>query len=1034
MESNNQQNTANIGSKESKQWLYNKMMAAGYNVGKDYDTFDTALKNQESRDWLFKKAQNLGLNVGDSITFNKLMGYGNNPEPESNPTTSTNSNLTTDEALGNTSLLQKEKEQKPEVAQIGGSNVPTAVPFAPTLTDEKIRQDQFKDQMNEAMGTQVFTQPTTDYEAAMHQSYKPDMLQSDIAVEHLRNWGQYTEEGKAALKKAEDEYATNEKVYIDAFQKDPEYANIVGKYRALQQQDPEYQAIVKRYQALQNSREFANIKTKYENLQKNDPDIAAARSKYQIMVNSKQLTPEQADEQFNAEANKIFTDKYGKQYSEELNQAFSSKYGKMYSDEVNALFNTKYGEKMNQELATAFSDKYGADLERERESAFKGYEDEAMKKWSFGRKSDETLGSLAAKNQNEELIPKIDEAINARMEELKKEEEKRAEERGFFENFAEARHTAVVGYSRAEMQQMEKLNTLNAAKKFAEDAQEMISAVEEGKGFGKALGGTLTKVDTWDNGLSQLTSSAALMAAADKADKGKALTADEELLLESAANYMATSMYYSDKLGRWYKAGQTTAASIPFMLQFMATAGTELAMSNGLTRAIYKYALKKGLVSAGKKKAKKTAIKIGTKYVGTALADLGYAAGMTAVFSPTKIQGGTISRMTGTILPQLKETEDGFDYAGRVEGSQQGLGEALWNSTVDNFVENYSEVFFGKFGALKPNKAILRSSKMFGGLVRSVEGNPVVQSINRIFKNPYITEIRRMSKFGGLFEETMEEEVGGLMKMAFTTDTDREQAGFTLDGQIDTVLGLAPSVLVMGYGSTALYYGAYAKDMANLKKTMSDQQKQAFSNIMSEARSGEFGRKAHDYLREVIMDNTLSENDKKAIIYSVVNKYKDLLNNDLVQEAANAGQETREQQITEYYEQLANTKSGNLEHAIIVGDDLNTTRSYIRKGNIVYNEDGKIDTEKSDKSCIVVTENADGSRTVRQIPTKDILTIVNQGTVAENAAGEIRQSHIKFQAQQMFPEGSLVTIPNSDGATSQVHYDTDGNILIDTDG
>ncbi len=409
---------------------------------------------------------------------------------------------------------------------------------------------------------------------------------------------------------------------------------------------------------------------------------------------------------------------------------------------------------------------------------------------------------------------------------------------------------------------------------------------------------------------------------------------------------------------------------------------------------------------------------------------------MTAFLNPAKVAEGTTSRMTGTIQPQLKAIEDGFDYGGRVEGSQQGFGEALWNSSVDNFSENFSEVFFNPFKVLKPGKALIASSKRLGQLASKVEGNTLVQTIRHISSNPYLTEIRRMSKFGGLIEETMEEEVGGLMKWALTTDTDRKEAGFTLDAQIDTVLGLAPSVFALGYGSTALYYAAYAKDMASLKKTMSEQQKQAFNQIMSESRSGEFGRKAHDYIRSVVMDSSLSDADKKALIYSVVGKYQDLLGKDLVQQSAIAGQEAHEQQITEFYQQRSNSTSGNIEHAIIRGDEDNTT-SYIRKGKVVYDEDGNIDLGKSDKSCVVVTETTDEkghtTQQVRQIPTKDIITIVNQGTVAENAADEIRQSNIKFQAEQLFPEGSMVTVPNSDGATSQVHYDTNGNIVIDTD-
>ena len=61
---------------ESRKWLYDKFVAKGINVGKDYDEFDSLLtNNNESRKWAYDKACSLGYNVGkDYDEFNSIIG------------------------------------------------------------------------------------------------------------------------------------------------------------------------------------------------------------------------------------------------------------------------------------------------------------------------------------------------------------------------------------------------------------------------------------------------------------------------------------------------------------------------------------------------------------------------------------------------------------------------------------------------------------------------------------------------------------------------------------------------------------------------------------------------------------------------------------------------------------------------------------------------------------------------------------------------------------------------------------------------
>ncbi|UKK52167.1 hypothetical protein L6472_06185 [Prevotella sp. E13-17] len=65
---------------ESREWLYNELTKNGYNVGKDYDEFDSLMDaNKESREWAYKTAQQHGYNVGATYDeFEKLIA----PKPE----------------------------------------------------------------------------------------------------------------------------------------------------------------------------------------------------------------------------------------------------------------------------------------------------------------------------------------------------------------------------------------------------------------------------------------------------------------------------------------------------------------------------------------------------------------------------------------------------------------------------------------------------------------------------------------------------------------------------------------------------------------------------------------------------------------------------------------------------------------------------------------------------------------------------------------------------------------------------------------
>ncbi len=577
---------------------------------------------------------------------------------------------------------------------------------------------------------------------------------------------------------------------------------------------------------------------------------------------------------------------------------------------------------------------------------------------------------------------------------------------------------------------------LQAAKAFATQAEDMITSVRESKNFfadfGKSFGKTITSNDTWDFGVGQLMNSIALKNAADKADKGEPLTHDEELLLEAAANYMAVSMYYSDKVGRGTKAGQTTAASIPFMLEFMLTSGAGAAMTNATTRGITRFAIR--MLGNG---ARKKGVRIGAEVAGKTLSDIGYAELLTNTLSAPRIAEGTISRMNGSVKPQLNDSKDGFRYDGRT--GQQELGEALWNAHSDQFIENYSEVVFGALDPLKdPAKAAIKSSKLLGKMAAGVESNAVTGTLIRAWNNPTAVALRKETRFGGLFEETMEDEVGGLFRLVANTDVNNaKDAGLDIDSQIDIVLGLAPSVLLMNGAGATFHYSKQARDVRKMREYLkTDEERQMFDRVMSESRSGEFGREAHDFIREIVMNNDIPNEAKRQIILQTVDKYKDVLSNDLVQQAQQIKRQDRtarrETAIRERLGHQTNESDGKVYRASIAGND--TENNFIKKGTIVLNEDGTIDKSQSDGYFVVAVTDNDGNTQIKQVPISAITNIEGGEAAEDMAQAEIEYYNTLDQAHEMFPEGSIVTIPNSNGAVSEVHYDERGNILVDVEG
>lgn len=296
------------------------------------------------------------------------------------------------------------------------------------------------------------------------------------------------------------------------------------------------------------------------------------------------------------------------------------------------------------------------------------------------------------------------------------------------------------------MNQPESYRDRRTAGKLLEDAKNMkeMSQAEKEQGdwrrFFSSFGRTIKDEDTLTLGFTEIDNNVRLIDVSKKYEKVgfDNLTPSEQELLQAATIKAAAEAYYAHDIGIAQKAGQSTAASIPYMLQFLATSGIGSAASAGVRKALMstaKHMLKKGV--------NKELLKIGTSLASNAAK----AAAMTP-FQPAMYEDIT-SRLAGnaSVVPD----EDGRVQFVGME-NQAGLGEAIVKGFGSTAIENFSEMsgeYLGGVGRLasKYGKKIPK----VGGLIDKAEKNQLLTGFNKFSKD---------LGWHGTMEEFFEEQVG----------------------------------------------------------------------------------------------------------------------------------------------------------------------------------------------------------------------------------------------------------------------------------
>ena len=309
---------------------------------------------------------------------------------------------------------------------------------------------------------------------------------------------------------------------------------------------------------------------------------------------------------------------------------------------------------------------------------------------------------------------------------------------------AESRRGAHNGYAYATPEEARENNLLRSARSLLEDAKSIVE--ETGKkehtnfisGLFRGMRDNLS-IDDITFGIADAVNEGNLNKALQKYDRGEQLTEAEEKLLEASAVNLAVQNYFGSDLGAGYKAGQMTAASLPFMLEF---AVNPVARSGN---AIAKGLLKFGMNRFGR------AGSFASRVVGST----GAALGMTATTGTPQVAANTMERLNENYEYYLDGNGDlQFEKTGNA-----GTGEALGKSIASTALTNQSEMVLNAFRVFRPY--LRRINELVPGSVntfmKSVRNSRPGQLYREIKNNPTIRELVQRTQFQGYPQEYLEE-------------------------------------------------------------------------------------------------------------------------------------------------------------------------------------------------------------------------------------------------------------------------------------
>lgn len=617
------------------------------------------------------------------------------------------------------------------------------------------------------------------------------------------------------------------------------------------------------------------------------------------------------------------------------------------------------------------------------------------------------------KRQNQEQINSVNELINAARQERAKERQQRVRSVGDGGIFSTMSQAYLAGEQNDTDKQLEYASTL------MEQAQNITNEAKK-KGntnffAGFARGFKDAPLDGWAMGLQDLKNYSAAKKVMDKVDKGEELTPSEDALMQALVTNAATQMYYSGDLGRGYKAGGVTAESLPFMLDMIAGMGAVQALTKPASKAIVKYAADKaaqmGLGRATTGLAKGAA---------RTVAGLGDVAAHTATFGNARVAADYQRRGLGDVQVK-PNADGTVSYDGRenVQTGAEALGKSIISTAAETGSELLGEYFapmlgyIGRVtGANKVGKIIPASvGKAFKDVVNS-QGFREMQEIARRAKisdplGEYAEEVANNLVSTAIGDMTPEQLV----------DLDQNIDTFLGVAPMSALFGAAGTGGYLrdkykNYRNMRNFetqmQDAMGEDWSGVREALQDADIETARNmvkdVLSSPMSPDMKKNAIKYISSVLQEQTLQEADKQMMpeeiafekrniinnlnetrskislndeeLNSIINsekgyqaiisqfdpetannimKYKqaydDFVNyNYWVQDQADNARRQAEAQV----ESLTNATTGTIMR---VNSGLSTNPVNILRGNLVFDNEGKVDENQSYKTIYYMSED-----------------------------------------------------------------------------
>ncbi len=617
------------------------------------------------------------------------------------------------------------------------------------------------------------------------------------------------------------------------------------------------------------------------------------------------------------------------------------------------------------------------------------------------------------KRQNQEQINSVNELINAARQERAKERQQRVRSVGDGSIFSTMSQAYLAGEQNDTDKQLEYASTL------MEQAQNITNEAKK-KGntnffAGFARGFKDAPLDGWAMGLQDLKNYSAAKKVMDKVDKGEELTPSEDALMQALVTNAATQMYYSGDLGRGYKAGGVTAESLPFMLDMIAGMGAVQALTKPASKAIVKYAADKaaqmGLGRATTGLAKGAA---------RTVAGLGDVAAHTATFGSARVAADYQRRGLGDVQVK-PNADGTVSYDGRenVQTGAEALGKSIISTAAETGSELLGEYFapmlgyIGRVtGANKVGKIIPASvGKAFKDVVNS-QGFREMQEIARRAKisdplGEYAEEVANNLVSTAIGDMTPEQLI----------DLDQNIDTFLGVAPMSALFGAAGTGGYLrdkykNYRNMRNFetqmQDAMGEDWSGVREALQDADIETARNmvkdVLSSPMSPDMKKNAIKYISSVLQEQTLQEADKQMMPEEIAVQKRNIINNlnetrskiSLNDEELNAIINSEEgyqaiisqfdpetaNNIMQYkqayddfvdynywvqdqadnariqaeaqVESLTNATTGTIMR---VNNKLTKNPVNVLRGNLVFDNEGKVDENQSDKTIYYMSED-----------------------------------------------------------------------------